>query len=343
MIMSKQKKNLFAPLLGQVLQKIAHRIGAKVIMEPKWNIVGQIIFKNGRKRYFRYSSLDLNYLGASEIAKDKDYASFFMQKMGYPIVPNSQTFYKDEWAQTIGQPRRNIDAAYRHAQRIGFPVIVKPNSGSQGSGVALVHNKQEFYRAIQTIFKNDRVALVQSKVEGKDYRFVVLDKKVVSAYERIPLNVIGDGKLTILQLMKKKQKQFTASGRDTQLKFDDPRIKEKLKHSGMDFHFIPQQGQRAYLLDNANLSTGGDSIDVAGKIHPDFRKLAIQLTKDMGLRFCGVDIIVKGDISKKPGVYWVLEVNSAPGLDHYVKTGKAQERIVDDLYLEVLKSMEKGG
>jgi len=310
-------------------------------MEPEWNIAGQIIFKNGRKRYFRYSSLDLNPLGSSEIAKDKDYASFFMQKMGYPVIPNSKTFYKNEWAQAIGQPHRNIDAAYRYAQKIGFPVFVKPNSGSQGLGVALVHNKQEFYRAIRTVFKNDRVALVQSRVEGKDYRLVVLDEKVVSAYERIPLNIIGDGKSTILRLMEEKQKQFIDSGRDTQLKFDDPRIKEKLKYSGMNLCSVPQQGRRVYLLDNANLSTGGDPIDVADKIHPDFKKIAIRLTKDMGLRFCGVDIMVEGDISKKPGAYWILEINSAPGLDHYVKTGKAQEKIVDDLYLEVLKSMEK--
>ena len=61
----------------------------------------------------------------------------------------------------------------------------------------------------------------------------------------------------------------------------------------------------------------------------------------MGLRLCGVDIMVDGDITKKPNTYWILEINSAPGLDHYAKTGQAQEKIVEDLYLEVLKSMEK--
>lgn len=341
--MLKQKKKSFTPLLGQILKKIAPRIEARVIIEPEWNIVGQIIFKSGRKRYFRYSSLDLNPLGSSEVAKDKDYANFFMKKMGYPIVPNSKTFYKNEWAQAIGQPHRNIDAAYLYAKKIGFPVIVKPNSGSQGSGVALVYNKQEFYRAVRVIFKNDRVVLIQRKVEGRDYRLVVLDKKVISAYERIPLNIIGNGKSTILQLMKLKQKKFIASNRDTQLKFNDPRLKEKLKHSMKSFSFIPRQGQRIYLLDNANLSAGGDSIDVTDKIHGFFKKLAIQLTKDMGLRLCGVDLIVKGDILEKPETFWVLEINSAPGLDHYAQTGKNQEKIVENMYLEVLKSMEKGG
>ena len=39
-------------------------------------------------------------------------------------------------------------------------------------------------------------------------------------------------------------------------------------------------------------------------------------------------------------MHHVLEINSAPGLDHYAKMGKAQENIVEDVYLGVLKHME---
>ena len=119
-------------VLGRMLQKIAPRIGATVLIEPEWGIVGQITFKSGRHSYFRYNTLDLNPMGGSEIARDKDYSNFFMGAMGYPTVPSSRTFFSDQWATTIGSPRRNIDAAYRYARKLGFPVIVKPNSGSQG-------------------------------------------------------------------------------------------------------------------------------------------------------------------------------------------------------------------
>jgi len=215
------KKKKITPLLGQVLQKIAPRIGAKVVMEPEWNIVGQIIFKSGRKRYFRYSSLDINRLGSSEIAKDKDYANFFMKRMGYPTIPGSKTFFSDRWANAIGALERKIGDAYRYAKKLGFPVIVKPNSGSQGIGVSLVHSKREFYRAMRFVFERDRVGLVQKVVSGKDYRLVVIDKKVISAYERVALNVIGDGKSTVLALLQKKQRNFIASSRDTQIKTND--------------------------------------------------------------------------------------------------------------------------
>jgi len=334
------KKKEVTPLLGQVLQRIAPRIGARVVLEPQWNVVGQIVFKSGRKRYFRYSSLDLNPLGASEIAKDKDYANFFMRRMGYPTVAG-KTFFSASWARAIGMPRRNIDAAYRYACRLGFPVIVKPNSGSQGTGVALVRNKKGLYRALNFIFKRDRVALVQRVVKGKDYRLVVLDGKVISAYERIPLSVVGNGRSTIGRLLVAKQRAFVAASRDTRIRADDPRIADKLCRQGMSMDSIPKNGERVYLLDNANLSTGGDSVDVTDIVHPLFRRIAVHLTKDMGLRLCGVDLMVEGDISRPPGVYRILEINAAPGLDHYAQTGKKQERIVENLYLQVLKSMDK--
>lgn len=338
--MKKRKKQ--QPLLGQILQKIAPRIGASVLIEPTWKIVGQITYKSGRRRYFQYSSLDLNSLGASEIAKDKDYANFFMAQMGYPIVPGSKTFYSNEWAHIIGVRNRGIDDAYRHAQKLGFPVVVKPNSGSQGACVALVHTRPEFYRALRAIFKRDKIALVQKQVKDRDYRIVVLDDRVISAYERIPLNVVGDGVSSILRLLKEKQRRFIKDGRDTSITMDDPRITAKLERRGLTLRSVPVEGERVYLLDNANLSTGGDAVDVTEGTLPFFKQFAVKLAHDMGLRLCGVDLMVDGAITSAwHGPFWVLEINAAPGLDHYAGTGRAQKRIVENLYLEVLKSMEK--
>lgn len=334
--MKRKKESL---MLGRLLKKMGRKIGASVAVEPEWGIVGQITFKNGKKSYFRYNTLDLNPVGASDIAKDKGYATYFLKRMGYSTVPGD-VFYSASWCTAIGS-RRDVNAAYRYAKKLGFPVIVKPNSGSQGTDVALVHNKMEFFRALRSIFKNDRIALVQRKVEGHDYRIVVLDTNVISAYERLPLNVTGDGRSTILELLRKKQRSFVASSRDTRLKTNDPRIAGKLKHQGLGMRSILPRDERIFLLDNANLSSGGDSIDVTRAMHPAFKKLAVDITRDMGLRMCGVDLMVDGDIREEPERYWVLEINAAPGLDHYVKGGKAQEKIVNDLYLQVLKHLEK--
>jgi D-alanine-D-alanine ligase-like ATP-grasp enzyme len=336
-IMKKKSESL---VLGTMLQKLAPQIGAKVLLEPEWRIVGQITFKSGKRTYFRYNTLDLNPVGASDVAKDKDYANFFMAKLGYPVVPGSKTFFRDDWGNAIHAKGRCIDEAYAHAQKLGFPVIVKPNSGSQGTGVALVHTKRAFYRAVRAVFKNDRIVLVQKPVFGKDYRIVVLDGDIISAYERIPLSVVGDGKRTVRELLVQKQRSFSRMKRDTQIEHDDPRIKEKLARSGYTLESVVPKSEKVFLLDNANLSSGGDAIDVTSAVHPMYRALAVSLTRDMGLRLCGVDLMVSGDISEKPNQYWVLEINAAPGLDHYARSGVDQQKIVEGLYTKVLKSLD---
>jgi D-alanine-D-alanine ligase-like ATP-grasp enzyme len=328
-------------LLTRIFKKIAHKIGASVLIEPKWGFVGQITFKNGKRSYYRFNTLDLNPAGSSKISLDKDYSNFFMKALGYPIIPKSKAFFSDQWGKAIGLPGQNIDAAYEYAQRIGFPVIVKPNSGSQGLGVYLVCNKKEFYKAVSFVFKHDQIVLVQKPVHGHDYRLVVMDKKVILAYKRTPLNVVGDGKSTIKELFIMKQKDFISCGRDIKIGVNDSRIKIKLFHQGLSPHSVPAKGSKVYLLDNANLSTGGDSIDVTKKIHPKFAELAIKLAHDMGLRLCGVDLIVQGDIMQKPNIFWVLEINSSPSLYHHFKISKIQGKIIEDFYLKVLKSMEK--
>ncbi|MDR1220115.1 MAG: hypothetical protein LBK73_11000 [Treponema sp.] len=327
-------------VLGKMLQEIASQIGAKVLLEPEWNIAGQITFKNGKRSYFRYNTLDINPMGASKIAKDKDYASFFMNSMGYPVVP-SKAFFSKDWARAIGGSPMNINAAFQYANEIGFPVILKPNGKSQGLGVSLVSNKSEFYKTAKMIFKKDKVMLVQKLIKGKDYRIVVLDDDVISVYQRIPLGVIGDGISTIKKLLQEKQKQFSASQRDARINFNDIRIKLKLKRQKLTFRSVLGKGVGFLLLDNANLSSGGTSTDVFNKAAPFFKDFAVNLTHDMGLRLCGVDLMIDGDISDATSSFYVLEINAAPGLDHYAKSGKEQEKIVEKLYIKILEQLEK--
>jgi len=330
------------PYLSKLLLKLASKVGAKVVLEPEWGYAGQIIYKNGVVRSLRMYSLDLNHIASADIAKDKDYAKFFMSKHGYPVAAGTTIFEKD-WAKTL-KSKRNISYAPKVARKLDYPVIVKPNSKSQGVDVILVWSDRELKRALLKVFKGDPVALLEKYLPGHDYRIVVLDGEIISAYERIALSVVGDGKHSILTLLKQKQKIFIKNGRDTRINFNDVRIKMKLARAGYLMKSILPLGKQVFLLDNANLSTGGDAVDVTRTIHPGFKKIAFQLTKDMGLRIAGVDIMLtRGDITKNPKKckYYIIEINAAPGLDHYVTTGVRQRKIVEAMYLKILRALGK--
>ncbi|HEY9799489.1 MAG TPA: hypothetical protein V6D25_03965 [Leptolyngbyaceae cyanobacterium] len=325
------------PLVTSIIQKIAPQIGAVVVIEPEYELVGHITFKNGKKVFFTRSKFNINGLGSSEIAKDKGYSKFFLKHFGYKVT-EGETFFNDKICEKTGYSR-NIDAGFEYAKSLGFPVFIKPINLSQGKLVAKIHNKTEYYQVAKKIFKICSGLIVERFYLGKDYRIVVIDDEIIAVYQRLPLSVIGDGKSTILELIQYKQRGFFDNFGKRLIDLDDWRIKHKLQKQKLNLESIIPNGKIIYLLDNANLSNGGEAIDFTETIHPDFKKLAFNIAKDMGLRLIGLDIITS-DITRPMTDYVIIEVNSAPGLDHYASIGDTQAQKVEDLYLKVLKALE---
>lgn len=335
--MQNTHKFIRQPQLNDLIKKIGKKLGVKVFIEKEWGRVGNISYRNGMNKFFRVTRFDINAMGASEVALDKDYSKIFMKDMGYPVIPWKK-FYSDKWAKAI-KSNQTINKAWKYAKEVGLPVFLKPNSSSQGTGVTKVYNKKDFLKVFKQISKMDKVILVEEPITGKDYRIVVLDNEIISAYERIPLTVVGNGKSTIKKLLKKKQSEYKKEGRDRTFSFNDNRLRMTLRRHKLTFSSVIPKDKSLVLLDNANLSTGGTAIDITEKVHPSFKKIAIRLTKDMGLRLCGVDLMIDGDITNKAKKWHVIEINSAPGLDHYASLGKKQQDIVESLYTKVFKAM----
>lgn len=326
------------PFVSDRIERLAKTIHAKVLMEPDYGFVGHIVFKNGKTTFFRDTCFNINKLGSIEIAKDKGYASFFLKKFKFS-VPKYACIFNEKINKNV-RVKKGVNEGSAFAQKIGFPIIVKPNNASQGIGVTKVYSAVEYAKIAKELLKNHSVLILQEFCEGNDYRIVVLDNQVISAYQRLPLAVIGDGMSSVKQLLERKQKDFIKSGRDTKLDFKDTRILQNLKRQRLSMNSKIKAGVRLQLLDNANLSGGGDAIDCTNDIHLTFKKLAVDITKKMGLRLCGVDIIT-ADITMPAKKYFIIEINAAPGLDNYASMGDVQEKIVDGLYLKVLKALEK--
>lgn len=325
------------PLVTSIIQKIAPQMGAVVVIDPEYQLVGHITFKNGNKAFFSTSKLNINGFGSAEIAKDKGYSSFFLKQFGYKVT-EGQTFFSKKLCEKIGNSR-NIDAGFEYAKKLGFPLIVKPLNLSQGKLVTKVYNKTEYYQAAKKILRINSGLIVERFYLGKDYRIVVIDNEAIAAYQRIPLSVVGDGKSTIVELLYQKQENFLKNGRKKFINLDDFRIKRKLQKQRLNFDSILPEDTVVYLLDNANLSSGGEAVDVTESIHPDFKKLALNVTKDMGLRLAGLDVIAD-DITMPMNNYVIIEVNGSPGLTHYASIGETQAQRVEDLYFKVLKALE---
>jgi len=324
--------------ITSILQKVASDIGAEIIIEPEYRLVGYITFKNGKKLCFSRSKLNINGYGSATLAKDKAFSHFFLKNFGY-AVPEGQTFFSKKLCTRLGNPR-DIDEGFSFAKKIGFPVIVKPLKLSQGILVTKVHNRKEYYKAAEEILEITSAFMVEKFCMGNDYRIVVIDDEVAAAYQRIPLSVVGDGESSIFQLVQQKKASLLSMNRKTIFDLNDFRIYQKLQRQNLDFNSIISQNTRVYLLDNANLSSGGEAVDLTDSIHSDFQKLAVNIAKDMALRLAGVDIITS-NITEPIGDYYLLEVNGSPGLEHYAAIGEIQIKRVENLYLKVLQALER--
>lgn len=322
-----------------ILRRIVPKMGARLVLEPEHGFVGAVQFANGKKSLFWDNKFDLNPVSSVKIAQDKGYTHFFLAEGGFK-VPREQSVFAKSFHRHIPQPR-GLSAAAEFAKEVGYPVYVKAVRRSQGELVFQAHRKTELLSHLRTIFQVDRMALVQEACAGRDYRLVVLDEEVISAYQRLPLTVTGDGRCTIRQLLEAKQEHFVKAGRDTVIPWRDSRLEQGMKKQGLGWRSVVPAGQTVWLLDVSNLSLGGDTIDVMEHLDPSVARLAASVARHLCLRFCGVDVVM-ADAAAPLGDYRILEVNSAPGLDHYAYSGRRQQQLVDELYLKVLKAVERG-
>lgn len=266
---------------------------------------------------------------AVDIASNKNLTNQLLQGVGIP-VPRGLTV--DE-----------VDEAVQAAQRIGYPVVVKPLDGNHGRGVRInLRNEAEVRENFPVAYEESRAGrvMVESYVRGRDHRILVVNGKLIACAERMPAHVRGDGLHTIGQLI-----DITNSdprrgiGHEkvlTRISVDDA-VLALLAKSGQTLDSAPEPGRFVQLRLTGNMSTGGTSIDRTDEIHPDNIEIAEQAALVIGLDVAGIDMIVE-DITKplKDQGGAICEVNAGPGFRMHTHPTEGHPRDVARPVLEML-------
>ena len=198
------------PFLSR-LQEACDLVGAKLEVIPDADNSGRITLPSGHVRYFHRLHWDLNTLGAAAIALDKDATSRVLKRLGY-TVPTGRSFWY------VGRLReaRDIGGAYAYAQRLGMPVLLKPNDSSGDQHVCVAYTRAQFYAAAREVFAFSKKLLVQRIARGRDCSIVVLDGEVLMASEKTPPYVIGDGHSSIRTLIASSRRRSRGSRQGAQ-------------------------------------------------------------------------------------------------------------------------------
>ena len=237
----------------------------------------------------------------------------------------------------------NVDKIYEFAKQIGYPVVVKKVDGAHGDLVFLgINNKNQCSKMIKEVLRENYYVLIEKEFKGKEFRLIATRTKFVAAVYREPANVIGDGIHSISQLIKIKN---SSSMRGEKLEKSlkkiniDKDLKQKLFEQNLKMSSIISKEKKIYLRNTSNLSTGGDSIDVTDRVHPEIKKIVVRAVRAIpGLAYAGVDFMTNKDISEKPtkNSYIIIEINSSPMISMHHLPYKGEQRDVAKEIIDIL-------
>ncbi|MDG6119893.1 bifunctional glutamate--cysteine ligase GshA/glutathione synthetase GshB [Lactococcus formosensis] len=213
-------------------------------------------------------------------------------------------------------------------------IVVKPKSTNYGLGISIFKQpatQEQFYKALEIAFREDKEVLVERFVSGTEYRFFVLDGKTRAVLRRDAAHVIGDGVSTISQLVAQKNEN-PLRGHNHRFPLEKIQItateKLMLDVQGYTEQSIPVKDVKVNLRENSNVSTGGDSIDVTDEMPEIYKNIAEKAAEALQVKITGVDILIE-DLNDSLGEkYSIIEANFNPAMLFHLYPLKGKGRRV---------------
>ena len=264
---------------------------------------------------------------AVELASDKEETNRILGNLGLPV------------------PRQRLvqgeDDAVEAAERIGYPVVVKPFNANHGRGITIhITTADEVRKAFHVAREHSRSVIIESFITGDDHRMLVIDGKLVAVSKRVPGHVVGDGVHTVEQLVEDVNKDPRRGiGHEkvlTRLTFDH-QAETMLARKGYTRETVPAPGERVFLRSTGNLSTGGTATDLTDVVHPDNVEMATRAVKAIGLDVGGVDFLstdVTESYKEVGGA--ICEINAAPGFRMHMAPSEGRPRDVAGPVMDML-------
>jgi len=222
-------------------------------------------------------------------------------------------------------------------------VVIKPKLTNFGLGISILKTNTDaviFERAIDIAFEFDSGILIEEFIEGKEFRFFVMDAKVVGILHRVPANVTGNGTQSIHELVVEKNKD-PLRGKGYRTPLEKIQLGEAelmfLNAQDKNFETIPSHNETVFLRENSNISTGGDSIDFTDDIPESFKEIAIQAAKALNVKITGLDMIIpdyKMEATKDN--YAIIELNFNPAIHIHCHPFKGENRRLNEKLLDLL-------
>lgn len=207
----------------------------------------------------------------------------------------------------------------KYADSIGYPLVLKPASGSMGRGVtANIKDEQELKLAIHALqenFPEYKQVIVETYFYGEDYRIYVVGEEMVAAYTRSAARIIGDGQSTVQALIDTTnvRRKTNPNTRNKLIRIDHD-LMHHLKSQNVRLEDVIPNGQEIKLRSIPNISLGGNPKDVTSELPLNIKASVIAAVQSIkGLPNAGVDVLIN-----RQGEFTIIEMNSVAVITSHV-------------------------
>lgn len=262
-----------------------------------------------------------------EIAGDKEETKTLLANAYIPVPKGVLVFDEDDVKKLSG--------------KVGFPLVIKPIDGNHGRGVSTkIQNIEDAIAAFHIAKLESTEVIMEEFIAGFDFRFLVINYKLIAVAKRTPAMITGNGYSTITQLIEQTNMDpDRGEGHEkvlTTIKVDEI-TQHILEKKGLTLESVLRKREILFLKDTANISTGGTSTDVTDLVHPYNVFLAERVARLLNLDICGIDVVASNiNVPLTREIGGIVEVNAGPGLRMHLNPVKGLARNVAEPIIEMM-------
>ncbi len=315
-------------------EEIFNRSLVLIDAAEKYNLKIRPIIRKFKNRYLNFFHFRLN---------NKDYyfeglpVNLNNQIIDFDLIDNKyklkKFLLKNNLPTAAGALFITKKGGYKYGLELDFPLVVKPQDASLSNHVTIkIQSEDELIQAIEIVKKYKNFYIVEKFIPGDVHRISVIGDKIF-AVKRMPASVTGNGINTIRELIGIKnqtsQRMGIAQKNATLHTIEiDENTEIILAKQNLSLVSILEMGQKIFIKDKVNLTSGCDIIELTEKIHPANKLLFLRVKELLKIDILGIDFICQ-DIAKS----WqeqecaIIECNSLPYIDmhHFPSEGSSQD------------------
>lgn len=257
-------------------------------------------------------SFPINSATSTFLVKDKSHTINVLKKYGIATPVGDYFFIQDAYSAFRGPGKEKSDAI-TFANKLGYPLFVKPNDGSRGAFVEKVYNSADLQNYLAKCADKFSGIRIEKPLTGNEHRLFVIDGRIWFGYMRRPPFISFDGKNTVKQHILHLIESQAKSGHKS-LSLGSSFIRESLKANALNLSSVPAIDEKLVFSPAMNLAMGGEVQDYCETFPDSLHNFAAKISEIFNLRVFGLDVYCDTDIEKSPNLT-ILEINGNPSLE----------------------------